>query len=97
MVISMSNTVINLEEIEKERRKPINISLPESLVEYLDNFRESFILVDEKGKESPYPRSYLIEDILVYVLADGERFEKFLKWFEEEVIGDGDNEEDKED
>jgi len=97
MVISMSNTVINLEEIEKERRKPINISLPESLVEYIDDFRKSFILVDENGKESPYPRSYLIEDILVYVLADGERFERFLEWFERDVIGDDEGEEGKED
>ncbi|RLF86704.1 hypothetical protein DRN43_02385 [Thermococci archaeon] len=64
-----------LEDFEKYKRKRVNITLAEPVYDLLKNLATG--VVDAEGK--PYPMSYFLEDIIVWVLKDADRFEQFLK------------------
>lgn len=62
-----------LENFDKYKRKRINITIAEPLYDMLKML--SSRILDAEGK--PYPVSYFIEDILIWVLRDPDRFEEF--------------------
>jgi len=74
---------LNIDEILNERRKKILVSLAPTVLNLLDKIIEEHGLVDEDDK--PYPRSWLIEDMILWIISDKERLEQFIKDnFEEE-------------
>lgn len=64
-----------IENVERYRRKRINITLAEPVHELLKYIASG--IVDSEGK--PYPVSYLMEDMVIWVMKDLDRFNDFLK------------------
>ena len=64
-----------LENFEKYKRKRINITIAEPLHDMLKWLSSG--IVDAEGR--PYPVSYFMEDILVWVLKDPDRFDEFFR------------------
>ena len=91
MVLKMSDdkTMIEREKpispdiVEEERRKRLSLAVSSSLIDVIDNFRSDYLIVNENGKERTCPRSYIIEDMMIYLLSDDKRFKDFVKWFED--------------
>lgn len=82
-----------LENFEKYKRKRINITIAEPLHNILKFWADRIVGSDGK----PYPISYLIEDVLVWVLKDPDRFDEFMKeTYEEEDEDEDADEESKE-
>ena len=70
---------INAKEVYDAPRKRINIALSVPVVEKIEELKKGLVLELEGGKEKPYPRSYMIEDLLLYVLTDEKRLNQFLR------------------
>lgn len=83
----------------KEGRKRICVSIDSGIYEFLKLMQEDTYIKDVEGekKDKPYPLSYLVEDILSWVLTDEDRFDKFLEdnYVIVEDEGDEDDEEDE--
>ena len=75
----MSPPIIDEKEIENARRKIVNITLSEPVFNMLESFRQDLFLVDENGEKKEYPRSYLIEDLIFFVIGDEDRFNQFVE------------------
>ena len=74
------------DEIENAKRKAINISLSYPIFETLEDLRKDFYLEGSKSQHLQYPRSYLIEDFIVFILENPDIFNRFIeaKFGEEE-------------
>jgi len=66
-----------IEEIDMEKRKLYLISMAIDLRKILERIIDEENIVTEKGAR--YPVSYLIEDMLLWVIRDPKRFKKFLE------------------
>nr|ADF80204.1 tn2-9p [Thermococcus nautili] len=82
------NFIDYLENFENYKRKRVNITLAVPVYEVLKHIASK--IVDADGR--PYPVSYLIEDIIVWVLKDPDRFVQFV----EETYPEEDNDESEE-
>ena len=71
---------VDKKEVMEERRKAVNISLSESIFNYIENLRKDLVIVYENGKEGPYPRSYLIEDVLTFVFSNEDLLNRFIDY-----------------
>lgn len=90
LLASIVNFFSFLEDFEKYKRKRVNITLAEPVYDLLKNLSTG--VVDAEGK--PYPMSYFLEDIIIWVLKDPERFDQFLnETYSEEGDEDGESEE----
>ena len=90
LLASVVNFFNFLEDFEKYKRKRVNITLAEPVYDLLKNLSKG--VVDAEGK--PYPMSYFLEDIIIWVLKDPERFDQFLnETYSEEGDEDGESEE----
>lgn len=76
--------IIDPDIVQDAKRKVISIALSEPVLEIIEGLREDLVLVGEDGKERPYPRSYLIEDVLVFVFSNDDLFERFLDYLYED-------------
>ena len=63
-----------LDHVEKYKRKRVNMTLAEPVHALLKHIASG--IVDAEGK--PYPVSYLMEDMIIWVLKDLDRFNEFL-------------------
>lgn len=90
LLASIVNFFSFLEDFEKYKRKRVNITLAEPVYDLLKNLSTG--VVDAEGKQ--YPMSYFLEDIIIWVLKDPERFDQFLnETYSEEGDEDGESEE----
>jgi len=72
-----------VEEIINEKRKRVLITLAPTVLNLLDKIIKVYELVDQDGK--PYPRSWLIEDMILWIISDKNRLEQFINDNFEEV------------
>ena len=86
--VCIINFMNYLDNFEKYKRKRVNITMAEPLYDLLKYLSAG--ILDADGR--PYPTSYLIEDILAWVLKDPSRFDEFLKETYEEVGRDASKE-----
>lgn len=75
-----------MEDILKARRKKILLSLSSELVKALREIIKKEGLELEDGK--PYPLSYLVEDMILWILSDPQRYQQFIDDNFEEVEED---------
>lgn len=69
---------------EIQKRDQLAITLAGGVLKALNRIREDIVFEDG----SKYPLSHLIEDVLLWVLADPQRFSQFLDDMYEEVDED---------
>ena len=72
---------------EEKRRVNLSLSIGEELKEYLKSLQED--LTFEDGKQ--YPLSYLIEDMIIWIITDDKRLDQFI---EDNYIVEEDEEDD---
>jgi len=78
--------VLALEDLEKivnEKRKKVIISLSPTILRRVDEVIKEYQIVDEDGQ--PYARSWLIEDMIIWILRKKRRLEQFIDETYEEV------------
>ena len=63
---------------KNRRRKSITITLGREAYEILKKMQDIVYFENEDGSKTPYPASYLIEDLLLWVSDDEKRFLQFL-------------------
>jgi len=74
--------ILTLESIEMERRKKVSISLAPSVIKELKRIIKEEGLITETGK--PYTLSWLIEDMILYIIGNPEVYRDFIeKTYEE--------------
>ena len=71
------------EKIDEYVRKRIGITMSEPLFKLLKDIPIIFELIDDNG--NPYPMSYLIEDMILWLLRNPDKFVEFLNDNFEEV------------
>lgn len=81
-----------LDHVGKYKRKRINMTLAEPVHALLKHVASG--IVDAEGKK--YPVSYLIEDMVIWVMKDLDRFDEFLKETYTEEDENGSEEEEAE-
>lgn len=79
---------------EENRRKTISVSLSPEIRKALKDLQES--LTYENG--SKYPMSYVVEDIISWVLSDEERYNHFIEdnYIVDEPFEEGEEENEEE-
>ena len=79
---------------EENRRKTISVSLSPEIRKALKELQES--LTYENG--SKYPMSYVVEDIISWVLSDEERYNHFIEdnYIVDELFAEGEEEDEEE-
>lgn len=72
------------------KRKSITITLGREAYEILKKMQDIVYFENDDGSKTPYPASYLIEDMLLWISDDEKRFLQFL---DDNYIADSEEEE----
>jgi len=81
--MGVSKALVTWKDVEQTRRERISMRLCVKLLKALRTLIKEEGLITEDGR--PYPLSWLIEDILIWVLSNPKRLNEFLDENFEEV------------
>ena len=59
---------------DEAKRKSISISLSPEVRDFLNELKDNLVLEDGR----PYPMSYIVEDMIIWIISDEDRYEQFL-------------------